>query len=127
MRAVILNISLILSMLIMGCAKKIYVEKEMREKGMSIIPKPQKIEPGVNDFRLTPSVQIIISDGDGIKALAYYFKDFIHLSTGWDLTIRTQEPDTLNKAIIFKINENPDLGMEGYILDITEKYITITT
>lgn len=88
----------------------------------NIIPYPVKIEKLEGFFDLNSST--VIAYGKNLHLKAKQLKDYLDPATGFDIKIGNS--DIQSNQIILEINENlSDLGVEGYILEVSQNKIRI--
>ena len=81
-----------------------------------IIPQPERLEVREGTFRIKASTPILTDGSQGALQVASYLGDRFRRVTGWDMPVGTfQEPA---KGIVLKLDGGPDLGAEGYTLDV---------
>ena len=109
------HILLILISLVNVCF--LYGQETISSK--SLIPKPVTIEDNPGYFTLTEKTKLFYGeDNDELKKVATYFKELIKPATGYDLEILPESEKKNRNTISFLIDENSDLGKEGYELKI---------
>ena len=99
---------------------------KMASKGkISIIPQPLKIEEASGVFELSPETKIKVSKK--MLKVGKYLQESIRHETGFLLTLEEGEDHTPVRGEIFLvlIETKPDLGNEGYLLEISRNGIVI--
>jgi hexosaminidase len=94
----------------------------------NVIPQPAKVKPGQGSFLITDNIPLLINGGDAdSKQSALLFTERLRLSGGPVITIREMNPEDKNiPSIIFSVAKPGKLPVEGYVLKVTKKNITIT-
>ena len=90
----------------------------------SIIPQPLRVEATGSSFEITSETSIY-SDGD--LQTADYLSNLLKPATGFDLDVKPGSSKKGNNAISLILDENANSGNEGYILEITNDEINITS
>lgn len=117
---IILTLSIIMST---NCSSP---KKDIAKNLPGIIPLPVEIKVSNGQFALTPDTKIIYPSGnEGIKKIAGFLNDLVQKSAGFQLTISDSQNSGKN-AIILQMNDIPDIGKEGYILNSSRKGILIS-
>ena len=91
---------------------------------LNLIPQPTSIIPSEGEFQLSNVVTIETgSSNKEIETLANYLSIQIHRSSGWNLS----EADNRGNAekIVLELEEDPDLGEEGYELSISPELVRL--
>ncbi|MEN8191627.1 MAG: family 20 glycosylhydrolase [Bacteroidota bacterium] len=100
----------------------------VNENTVNIIPKPIKIEVSNGTFSIQKSTQIFVeTNNKDAKDVAKYFADRIRTVIGYDLTIEsyTAESNNFGAILISTKNADPNLGDEGYTLEVNKKSVAI--
>jgi hexosaminidase len=115
-------ISIIIAVFSYSCSKP-----KIKQREISIIPKPVELNAGKGNFFITKETTIIYPDINGIETIAFYLKDLINQPTGYNL-ITKKHTGHINKGntIIFKLSDEKRFGDEGYSVDVTKENVTIT-
>ena len=100
--------------------EKIYPQTS--ESQISIIPFPKSLTRQVGFFKINESTKIICDKN--AEKVAEYLKDVLAPSTGFDFEMMSNGGN--QNSILLKLSDsNPDLGKEGYTLNITKDNIVI--
>jgi len=96
---------------------------------LPVVPKPVEITslPGI--FQLSSKSKIMISSGDEeIREVAAMFAVQLESLTGFQSVICAATKKSNKQSVLLKLNgeSNTLMGIEGYLLAVTEKNITIT-
>jgi hexosaminidase len=95
----------------------------LAQEEINIIPKPQKAVLNGQSFQMDQELQILFDDQ--LEDLASYFSATLSPPTGWDF--ETIEADTPEPNTIFlSINNELDMGDEGYRISVTSEFVQIT-
>jgi hexosaminidase len=89
---------------------------------ISLIPYPASLTKQEGFFNIDESTKIIYDKN--AEPIAEYLKNILTPSTGYDF--RMNDKGKNENAIILKLsNANPELGKEGYTLNVTKDYVVI--
>ncbi len=92
----------------------------------SVIPKPVSVSANGLAFELTDKTVISVQEGNGdLEKIGRYFTEMIKPATGFSLGLKkvSKEPSS---GIYFSLADQPELGKEGYELNIDNKHIFLT-
>ena len=92
---------------------------------LALVPWPQHVEQLNGSFTLTPQTRI---DADwASRQTAQFFAQRLRRSTGYPLKVHWRQSSTAapNSIYFTTRDSNPDLGPEGYVLDVTTNCIVI--
>lgn len=96
----------------------------VKEKDISIIPKPHHLKVNAGYFKLNDKTTIVVPDDKDVKDLGHLLADYLSPATGYKFSV-TNEGGQSN-GIQLSIVSSPDtLGIEGYILHVTKKSIQL--
>ncbi len=114
--------------LLVGIILTIYSCQEQESKtDISIIPKPLKIEVTKQSFSINKNTAIVFQHGDdGFEKAALYLKDEILKNLNLDLKVTTTENYSGNNSVVLDQEEDAGIGLEGYLLDVSKKNVSIT-
>ena len=88
----------------------------------NIIPYPVKVEKHEGFFELNQNT--VITHGENLNQKAKQLKNYLDPATGFDIKVCSS--DNQSNQIILAINENlGDLGVEGYIIEVSQDEILI--
>ena len=101
-------------------------------KVVSIIPLPVMVAEstdGTQYFTITSQTTIAISEG--IEEVGQYLQDMLIPATGFQLAVKLTHSNALPDDNFISLNilssHNPELGSEGYLLEIKESWIAISS
>ncbi len=96
------------------------------QTSVNIIPKPQLIEIHPGNFILHENTAIVIPDNDSLtNKLAVFLGDALKQSTGFDLRTTTNNGQTNNNFIEFKLTGHPEADSEEYTLEVKNNSVVI--
>ncbi|MGS2619427.1 family 20 glycosylhydrolase [Micromonospora sp. LZ34] len=86
----------------------------------AVIPEPTSLTavPG-QSFSLTPSTRVVVHGPDDALAVGDYLAGLLRPSTGYPLPVADQRATAEAGAIALHIDDDAELGREGYRLDVT--------
>jgi len=89
-----------------------------------LIPKPVSVQATGNSFKLTGKT--VISVGENLEPVGQYLADRLAPATGFGLAVKPAAQSSVNGGISLSLVKDPELGTEGYGLDISKEGIKIT-
>ena len=94
----------------------------------ALLPRPVSLEATGSSFRLTEKTDIYVEAGNPeIERLGQYLAGLLNPATGLEIGVKTTEEAPPSGHIYLALNNNgPELGPEGYQLEITEKAVNLT-
>ena len=109
---------------LVSCRQEV-TEKNMAE--MSLIPLPESITPQDGAFRLKNRTVIAVDkDDEELLSVGHYLAALLKPATGIDFRVKTTSRLTPGGDIRLTLADNePDLGQEGYELEVTPRRINI--
>jgi hexosaminidase len=114
---------LLFTLFLFSCDKK---NKYSELSVVPIIPQPAYVESGRGVFELTKnSIIYVDSATPEWLSIAEALAEKIRPSTGFAMNISVAQQPTLSGIRLTLVNE-PELATEGYHLDITEKFVTVS-
>jgi hexosaminidase len=92
----------------------------------NLIPKPVSIEAAQGIFELTHHTSIYFQNNNSeLQKIGQYLADKLNPSTGFEIKVLPFEKQAEKNYIFLTLTNNPNLGNEGYELDITEQGIIL--
>ena len=93
----------------------------------NIIPKPVEVSPTGSSFRITENTEIIFAqESEEMEMISEYFVQLIKPATGFDLNVNFNK-EAAGDCFYFEVSNGlPDIGDEGYILEITDELVKLT-
>jgi hexosaminidase len=92
----------------------------------NIIPQPAVLTATGSSFEITQTTKIIIGDGsEELKRIGEYFARLIRPATGFSLVVNQGNQESTNSFNFFVSNSFPELGEEGYRLNITDNIVKL--
>jgi hexosaminidase len=114
---------LLFTLFLFSCDKK---NKYSELSVVPIIPQPAYVESGRGVFELTKNSIIYVDTATPEwLSIAEALAEKIRPSTGFAMNISVAQQPTLSGIRLTLVNE-PELATEGYHLDITEKFVTVS-
>ena len=114
---------LLFTLFLFSCDKK---NKYSELSVVPIIPQPAYVESGRGVFELTKNSIIYVDNATPEwLSVAEALAEKIRPSTGFAMNISVAQQPTLSGIRLTLVNE-PELATEGYHLDITEKFVTVS-
>jgi hexosaminidase len=114
---------LLFTLFLFSCDKK---NKYSELSVVPIIPQPAYVESGRGVFELTKNSIIYVDTATPEwLSVAEALAEKIRPSTGFAMNISVAQQPTLSGIRLTLVNE-PELATEGYHLDITEKFVTVS-
>ena len=114
---------LLFTLFLFSCDKK---NKYSELSVVPIIPQPAYVESGRGVFELTKNSIIYVDTATPEwLSIAEALAEKIRPSTGFAMNISVAQQPTLS-GIRFTLVNEPELATEGYHLDITEKFVTVS-
>jgi hexosaminidase len=114
---------LLFTLFLFSCDKK---NKYSELSVVPIIPQPAYVESGLGVFELTKNSIIYVDTATPEwLSVAEALAEKIRPSTGFAMNISVAQQPTLSGIRLTLVNE-PELATEGYHLDITEKFVTVS-
>jgi hexosaminidase len=114
---------LLFTLFLFSCDKK---NKYAELSVVPIIPQPAYVESGRGVFELTKNSIIYVDNATPEwLSVAEALAEKIRPSTGFAMNISVAQQPTLSGIRLTLVNE-PELATEGYHLDITEKFVTVS-
>jgi hexosaminidase len=94
--------------------------------GISVIPKPNKIEVKSGEFSLTPNTRIILPDGDeNLQVVAEQLASRLRAVTGYPFEIVRRSGKSSNTILLTANSKEEELESEGYELNISKEAVSI--
>lgn len=91
----------------------------------NIIPRPVSVSATGKSFHLTGKTSLYIQNGSQeLMNIAHYFVAKLTPATGYELAIQ-QTDETPNRGIFLSLNEDTELGDEGYEMTIEKKRVLL--
>lgn len=89
-----------------------------------VIPAPVKMEKKEGSFLIDPNSSIVVDEKDEESVqIAEYLTERIEAITGYRLKLQS---NVTQNSIVFRHTNSPELGEEGYVLDVDKENIFIT-
>jgi len=100
---------------------------QIREKaGVSVIPKPERLDMRPGSFAITPDTKIILGTADAQSAdVARYFAERIKKVSGIELQVLPSTSRPERNAIILTESTKPGYSAEGYGLEISPELVIL--
>ena len=93
----------------------------------NLIPLPLSVAPGDGVFSLAADTTICVEPGnEALLQSGEYLASLLHVSTGFALPVTEQETAASSVVRLVITGADPDLGQEGYHLEIARESITIS-
>jgi hexosaminidase len=93
----------------------------------TIIPKPVSVSATGSSFKINETTGIYVqSNSEEVNQAASFLGEFLTKSTGVNLEVKQATEGAPEGSIVFDIVNDPELGDEGYVLDISKKQLKIT-
>ena len=95
---------------------------------VSLIPQPVSVQATGSSFRLTPET-VIYTHGtsDELSGVGERLRDYLRPATGFQLPVKaTDAPPEAGHFYLVLMDEDGELGEEGYELTITEEQVRVT-
>src|SRR5687768_7027532 len=98
-----------------------------QDNEIAIIPQPVAVEKKTGSFNLSANTRIEIKDNNAdVQKVASYFAQYLLRSTGYNLNVQSNASSQENLiTLALNKNEDPQLGKEGYVLDVNQGQVTI--
>jgi hexosaminidase len=91
-----------------------------------LIPKPLAVKASGEVFELTRNTGIYYQDqSEEAHKIGQYLAEKLNPSTGFNLQVLSSDQKTRTNFILLTLNKHPQLGDEGYALNISKKGITL--
>lgn len=121
MKKLLILASLAMMKFMVSCDSAPIVPKPYNE-GINVTPMPKELTQREGTFTLSGKVAFVTND-DQLNKVANYFSAKIKQSTGFDLKVQNSKPSS--NYIDLAINSDLDLNDEGYLLDVSDKGVSI--
>jgi len=100
-------------------------ESLLWRQGVSLIPYPQEVLPGGEDFYFAPKVSIVLDQGADEQDRFYAQELATRLAEDWQVKVSSGQPAG-GKSIILTRNGAPEkVGNQGYLLETAGDRITV--
>ncbi len=111
-----------LALLVSSCGSTETPVQKPYNEGINVTPIPLELKQNEGSFELTKNVVFAVND-PSLDKVASYFAGKIKNSTSYDLDIKTSVPSS--NFISLSLDKDIKVNDEGYLLEITDKGITI--
>jgi hexosaminidase len=90
----------------------------------SLIPKPISVQPTGGAFAITLNTSIYFTGPAEVRQVGQFLQQQLTPSTGFTIKLESS-PAAPEEGIYLTLAPDPDLGEEGYILEITDDLLTV--
>ncbi len=95
---------------------------------LNLIPIPCKIEAGNGYFEIDNQTKIILDNQNSeLGEVAQMLIKHLCVATGFDFVIENKSARNSKNSILFQLNDDKELGREGYDIDVNPKQISINS
>ncbi|MDR3267638.1 MAG: family 20 glycosylhydrolase [Tannerella sp.] len=96
-------------------------------RGINIIPKPQRLTQDEGEFTLTKNTAFLVKD-EGAKQVARFLAEKLRHPTGFPLRVVDLDKETFSKSnsILLQLDASIDVNDEGYTLLVNPRQVIVT-